>query len=110
MSPKNDEMGQFPFRDREEIIEALRGQAALRGRSLTEELRLAARIHLHSHMLAQLDDPLGRAEAEAQGHDVKADAKVLKGQLADLRAKAFARPLPPRLRDSLLGGDAIIKH
>ncbi|MEJ7568418.1 MAG: hypothetical protein WKF41_09145 [Gaiellaceae bacterium] len=92
--------GQVLFRDEPGVVEALRRQAALRGRTLTDEIRLAVRIHLREQMLAQLRDPLGRAEAEAQGFDVTADEKLLKKQLADMRREAFARPRQ-NLRESL---------
>src|SRR6266508_3458062 len=93
--PKKDEgMKQVPYRDQPAIIEALTVQARVRGRSLSDEIRLAVRLWLREAMLAQLADPVGRAAAEAEGHDVNADEKMLRRQVKEIKTRAFVRPEP----------------
>jgi len=89
---------QVPYRDQKAVIDALEAQGNLRGRNLSDELRLAVRLYLREALLAQLADPVGRAEAAADGHDVEADEKALKRDVADIKRRAFARPVSPDLR------------
>jgi len=86
------EWDQLPYRDSPTTIRALRAQAHLRQRTASEQLRLAVAIHLREALLWQQDDPDGRAEAEAEGHDVDAEREVLIEQLAELRQQAFTIP------------------
>ena len=99
-----DDLIQYPLRDTPEIIETMRKQAHLHGRSLAAELRLAARLWLRECLLAQLADPVGREEARREGHDVDAEEKLLKAELREFKAQAFAVPEGPRLREVVANG------
>jgi hypothetical protein len=88
------------YRDKPEVLDALDAQAHLRHRSTAQELRLAVRLWLFEAQLAQLRDPVGRAEAERQGFDVAADEKMVRERIAKLKREAFAVP-KPTLREAL---------
>jgi hypothetical protein len=100
---------QIPYRDHTAVVDALEQQGDLRGRTLSTELRLAVRLWLREALLAQLADPVGRAEAEAEGHDVDADEKALRKEIADIKRRAFARPIRIDLRDALEGHEVPLR-
>jgi hypothetical protein len=98
---------QIPYRDKEDVLAALEAQARLRGRTISQELRLAVRLWLREAQLAQLADPVGRKEAAAQGDDVDADEKMLREQIKNLKKQAFAVPDSPRLMDVIREADGV---
>ncbi len=99
---------QSGYRDTEEVLAAMRAQAAQRGRSMNDEIRLASRAWLRQALLAQLADPTGRAEAEAAGHDVDADEAATRAGLDEMYEKAFEIPDGTELREVVMnGGDRL---
>jgi hypothetical protein len=92
---------QIPYRDDAAVIGALEQQGRLRGRTVSEELRLAVRLWLRKAMLAQLNDPTGAAEAARQGFDVESDRVAIKKEIAEIERNAFRLPRS-NLRDALV--------
>ena len=82
---------QVPFRERHPgTLDHLVKQAAYYGRSLNEELNLAAEGWIHRNALALLDDPVVRKELGTR--QVNAERKRITDEVKTLEARAFTRP------------------
>jgi hypothetical protein len=96
-----DDKRQIPYRDDAAVIDALEQQGRLRGRTVSEELRLAVRLWLRKALLAQLNDPTGAAEAARQGYNVESDRVAIKKEIGEIERNAFKLP-KSNLRDALV--------
>src|SRR5437870_1540229 len=81
-----------PIRVPEHELDALKGWAAERGRSMAEEVRLALRLHLAELALGHLADPAGREEWAAEGLDPDVDEREFGRRRDELRAIAYTPP------------------
>jgi hypothetical protein len=98
---KDEGVRQIPFRDDRNVMNALEMQANLRGRSLSEEIRLAIRLWLAECLLMETRDPRMREAAVANGHDPAADEKQVRRQIERMKREALAVP-DVKLRDVVL--------
>jgi hypothetical protein len=92
------EQKQFPYRDDPLIVEALVHHARLRGRTCSEELRLAVRLWLCESELAALSTEEGRREIASQGHDLAEYEQAVRDEIEEMRGW-FAVPDRPNFRE-----------
>jgi hypothetical protein len=79
-------------------LDALRGWAALRGRSLAQELRFCVRLYLRQQALAHLNSPEGKRTLAEQGRDLKTEKMMMQDSLAAVTKQAFGPYVQPDLR------------
>jgi hypothetical protein len=92
---------QFPLRLPVEELDALKGWAAARGRTLTDELRFAVRLYLRELAPTHLDTPEGEENVKEQGLDIAEERRWLKESLKDVRKEAFKPYANPNHRSGV---------
>lgn len=101
------EISQTPLRAPHKLIERMKVIAGWHGRSLNEELRLAAVLHSHQALLALVHDPAACSDPQLKAKleaDPDFEAKV-RANLEAATVRAFGRPVPGDLLDlDLLDG------
>jgi hypothetical protein len=103
-SRRADKAQQVPFRASPELMRLLRECAERGRRSLAEELRLAAEIHVTTALLARLADPDARAEL---GEDVDEVESRIRDKLMALAHAAYNTRAPSLLQDLIWINDRV---